>query len=849
MPQKAPSFFNSPGYQRVIGWMTASEMKPFTYQEETWQAIHEGKSGLVNAPTGFGKTFSVFLGAVIHCLNQHPAYTQKAPKKTLLIWITPLRALAKDIARAMEAVLSELEIPWRVAVRNGDTTTAQRQKIKTQRPEVLVTTPESLHLMLSQKDYPAWFAELQWIAVDEWHELIGGKRGVLMELALSRLAGLKAGSGEKALQIWGLSATIGNLPQALEVLLSSLPEDAEKVLIQAKLKKNIQIESIFPDEMERYPWAGHLGLRLADKILPIINQHTTTLIFINTRGMSEVWYQTMLDKAPELAGTLALHHGSIEQELRIWVEEALHTGTLKAVICTASLDLGVDFRPVDAIIQVGSPKGVARFLQRAGRSGHSPNAVSKAYFLPTNALELLEVSALRAAIEDGEMESRDPMLLCYDVLVQYLCTLAVGEGFLPATIYEEVRRTYCFQDMTEDEWQAALLHITQGGTTLNSYDEFQKVIVDEDGWYHIRNRRTAMRHRLSIGAIVGDALLKVKMMHGGAIGFIEESFISKLEPGTVFTLAGRNLELIGIKDMTVLVRKSNSKKSLVPSWMGGRMSLTANLGMYLRKAFVRAATNPVSVEEAALGDLLQIQANNSHVPGAQELLVEYMQSENGYHVLAYPFEGRQIHEAMSAVISWRIGRMMPISFSIAMNDYGFELLSDQAVNLDEHTLKQLFSTDNLIADLQLSVNSTEMARRHFREIAVIGGLLFQGLPGEQVKARHLQNSAGLLFNVLSDNDPSNLLLQQSYREVLQTQMEGERLFQAFSRIQEARIVLTRPRQFTPLSFPIIVDGLNRNMLSTEKLADKVQRMRDALDHADRDTSRPLPARERRRTAR
>ena len=304
--------------------------------------------------------------------------------------------------------------------------------------------------------------------------------------------------------------------------------------------------------------------------------------------MAERWYQTLLDVAPQLAGAIALHHGSIEQELRLWVEDALHTQKLKAVVCTASLDLGVDFRPVDTVIQVGSPKGVSRFLQRAGRSGHKPGDISKIYFLPTHSLELVEAAALKQAIKQNLIEGREPMLLCFDVLTQYLCTLAVGEGFTAAQIFKEVKSTYCFSDINEEEFNEVLLHITIGGKALQQYDEYKKVEI-EDGIYKIKNRRTAMRHRMHIGTIVSDAMLKVKFISGGYIGVIEEWFISRLETGDVFTLAGRNVELVSIKEMTVFVKKSNSKKSIVPSWKGGRMSLTANLGNVLRETFSRVS--------------------------------------------------------------------------------------------------------------------------------------------------------------------------------------------------------------------------------------------------------------------
>ncbi len=823
---------------------------------------------MVNAPTGCGKTFSVYLGSVIQFINQHPNDYQSLKNNGLqLLWITPLRALAKDIGRAMEEVIVELGMQWQVGIRNGDTTTSERQKQKRHVPEVLIITPESLHLFLAQKSYTESLQNLKVIAVDEWHELIGSKRGVQVELAISRIVNSQLSIDHRPqiiedtnrhrlstidyrpISLWGISATIGNLEEAKDVLLSPLcPSPLERgwgEAVKANLDKQINIYSIIPDEIEKYPWAGHLGIKLAEQIVPIIEASTTTLIFINTRGMAERWYQTLLDVAPQLAGAIALHHGSIEQELRLWVEEALHTQTLKAVVCTASLDLGVDFRPVDTVIQVGSPKGVSRFLQRAGRSGHKPGDVSKIYFLPTHSLELLEAAALKSAIEQNLIEGKEPMLLCFDVLTQYLCTLAVGEGFSAQRIYQEVKSTYCFSDITEDEFNEVLLHITIGGKALQQYDEYKKVEII-DGIYKINNRRTAMRHRMHIGTIVSDAMMKVKFTSGGYIGVIEEYFISRLEPGDVFTLAGRNVELVSIKEMTAFVKKSNSKKSIVPSWMGGRMSLTANLGHVLRETFSLVSTDdrpqtmvkgsglstvdrrPFSPELTALQPLFALQSQLSHIPAANEVLIEQIEAKDGFHLLVYPFEGRQVHEAMSALLAHRIGQITPITFSISMNDYGFELLSDQPIPVDDSNIYELFTSDNLVADIQKSVNSVEMASRKFRDIAVIGGLIFQGMPGEQKKARHLQSSASLLFKVFNEYDPSNLLLRQAYNEVFTQQMEETRLRTALQRIHQSRIIITFPERLTPLSFPIVVDGLNRNNLSSEKLEDRVRRMQEQL---------------------
>lgn len=832
------------GYSIINEWLAAKGHHPFLFQEQTWQEIAQGKSGLVNAPTGCGKTFSVFLGAVINFIDDHPTNYQTKIKSGLqLIWITPLRALAKDIGRAMEEVIAQLGMQWKVGIRNGDTTMSDRAKQKRQMPEVLIITPESLHLLLAQKNYPEVFTSLKILAVDEWHELLGSKRGVQVELAISRIISLRQiiiakNAAIKPISIWGISATIGNLEQAKDVLLATL-SDADKPgkIIKAIINKKIVIESIIPDEIEKYPWAGHLGLKLVEKVIPIINESKTTLIFINTRGMTERWYQALLNVAPELSGAIALHHGSIEQDLRLWVEDNLHTGKLKAVVCTASLDLGVDFRPVDTVIQVGSPKGVARFLQRAGRSGHQPDATSKIYFLPTHSLELVEAAALKKAIAQTFIESREPMLLCFDVLVQYLCTLAVSDGFIPADIFKEIKKTYCFSAITEEEWQQLLFFLTAGGAALQQYDEYKKIEII-DGVYHTPNRRMAMRHRMHIGTIVSDSMLKVKFLSGGYIGVIEEWFISRLQPGDVFTLAGRNLEFVLIKDMTALVKKSNASKSIVPSWNGGRMPLSANLGEMLRKTFDKAfemnGLAPTKKERAeepelsVLKPLFDLQQQLSHIPKENELLIEHIETKDGFHLFVYPFEGRLVHEAMAAILAWRISRITPITFSFAMNDYGFELLSDQPIPIDDTNVYELFSLENLFADIQRSVNSIEMAKRKFRDVAVIGGLIFQGMPGEHVKQKHLQNSASLLFSVFTEYDPKNILLRQAYQEVLDQQMEEVRLRNMLQRIQNGNIVITFPERLTPFSFPLKVDSMREN-LSSEKLEDRVKRMQAQLE--------------------
>lgn len=811
----------SKGYKQVIKWLKLNKKKPFKFQTEAWQYYAEGYCGLVNAPTGFGKTFSIFLAAVIDELNTRA--TGKPRPGLKLIWITPLRSLAKDLARAMREVSQELELDWHIGVRNGDTPQNEKLKQKKQMPEVLIITPESIHLLLAQKNTLGYFDQLQCIVADEWHELLGSKRGVMTELGISRIKGLlRERHPERLLRIWGISATIGNMEQAMEVLVPY--EEVLKTIVRTDLEKKIVIKSILPDHIDMLPWAGHLGHKLAHKLLPVIHKSKTTLIFTNTRGQAELWYQTLLAQDENLAGQLAIHHGSIDYELRNWIEEAIHTGVLKAVVCTSSLDLGVDFKPVDTVVQIGSPKGVARFLQRAGRSGHSPYETSKIYFLPTHALELVEAAAIKEAAKTQNIESREPIVMSFDTLIQYLVTLAVGDGFDDEQIFFEVKQTFAFKELLPQEWNWIMQFISSGGSSLTAYTEFSKVSKDEDGLWKVKSRQIAMRHRLHIGTIVSDAMIKVKYLSGGYVGMVEESFISRMKPGSSFSLAGRVLEFVMIKDMMAMVRKSRQKQAMSPSWMGGRISLTANLGSILRQKYNETLYESHQEEELDfILPLFQKQALVSHVPKNDEFLIELISTRDGYHFFAYPFEGRQVHEIMASLIAYRLGRIKPITFSIAMNDYGFELLSEQAIPLDESNIKALFSPANLTDDIIASINATEMARRKFRDIACISGLVFQGYPGKYIANKHLQSSAALFFNVFSDYDKHNLLLRQAYDEAFYQQIEEPRLAAALHRIQASKIIMVKTDRYTPLCFPIKVDSLRDNM-STEELSQRIARM-------------------------
>jgi ATP-dependent Lhr-like helicase len=796
------------------GWM------PKAFQKQTWKSYLDGYHGLLNAPTGSGKTYALWIPVALEIAQRNDYDEEKIRKAGLqALWITPLRALSKEILKATSEFCAENDLPIEVGIRTGDTSQSVRARQKRQMPALLITTPESLHLLLAQKGYPALFKNLKAVIVDEWHEVIGSKRGVQVELALSRLKNIATD-----MRIWGVSATIGNLEEASDVLFGNEKERMETVLLRSNLRKKIQVLSILPDEVERMPWAGHLGIKLMEKVIPVIRKSRTTLLFTNTRSQTEIWFQKIHEAAPDLGGLIAMHHGSLSREVREWVEEALRQERLKAVICTSSLDLGVDFSPVETVIQIGSPKGVARFMQRAGRSGHQPGAVSRIYFLPTHALELIEAAGLREAVNEGKIEARKPYFRSFDVLVQYLVTLAVSDGFHPEEILKEIRTTFSYETISDEEWQWVMNFITLGSQSLYAYDEFKKVVMDEAGLFRVMNRRTAMHHRMSIGTIVSDSMLEVKYLQGGRLGHIEEWFISKLKPGDIFWFAGRSLELYRIQDMKVLVRRSNEKTGRIPAWLGGRMPLSSQMSKMLRDKLSEASSmKSKDPELRMLKPLLDLQKLRSEIPSEKEFLMETCKTREGYHVFFYPFEGRYVHEAMSSLFAYRISRLKPISFSLAYNDYGFELLSDQPVPLQEAIEKGLFSTEDLLDDLHLSINASEMARRKFRDIAVIAGLVFPGYPGQPKSAKHLQSSAQLFFDVFKDYEEDNLLYLQSFRETFENQIEEERLREALNRIKEQKHIIRKTDKPSPFSFPILVDGL-REKLTSEKLEDRIKKM-------------------------
>ncbi|NBB92757.1 MAG: ligase-associated DNA damage response DEXH box helicase [Gammaproteobacteria bacterium] len=787
--------------------------RPQGFQREAWSAWVKGHSGLIHAPTGTGKTLAAWGGPLADAL-------ENPPRALAWLWITPLRALAVDTARSLDAPLDVLGFDWRVGLRTGDTSASARRKLRDAPPPAMVTTPESLSLMLSYADADRRLGRLRGVIVDEWHELLGSKRGVLLELALARLRALNPG-----LQLWGLSATLGNLDEAMETLIGP---GRQGRLIAGDLRRDIDVETLLPPAVERFPQAGRTGLVQLPGVIDALDRASSTLLFTNTRSQAELWFRAIQSVAP-FADRVALHHGSIDRKSRLDAEAGLRDGRLRCVVATSSLDLGVDFSPVEQVIQVGSPKGIARLMQRAGRSGHRPGQRARLLCVPTHALEILEIAAAREKMAAGEVEARVPPAGCLDVIAQHLVTVALGSGFREAAMREEIAGTRVGRRLGAEQWQWLLDFITRGGPALKAYPDFRRVEIDADGVYRVKDRRIARMHRMSVGTITADASLQVRFRRGARLGHIEERFLTRLKPGETFIFAGRALRLERIRDMTAYVRASSSNKASVPRWAGGRLPLSTLLADSLLELLERCESGrTLPADAAVVAPLLAEQQRRSALPGPGRLVVERISSREGAHLYLFPFAGRLAHEGLAALLAWRIGQRAPRTFSLTVNDYGIELVSQRPVPLDVPTLRELLSPGQLLEDILAALNASEMARHRFRDIARIAGLVFQGYPGRQKGARQVQASSGLMFDVLSEHDPANPLLDQSRREVLEAELEFSRLETCLTALAARDIALTDPGRLTPLAFPLWADRL-RGQLSSEQWEDRVERMLDRLD--------------------
>ena len=802
--------------RRVIAWMAERGRKPSRFQRDAWRAWQAGESGVISAPTGSGKTLAAFGGPLIAALEDN----REKPGLQLL-WVTPLRALAADLHGQLETPLRELGCNWRVLIRNGDSSTTDRSRLRRGAAEILIITPESLELLLSHADARERLAGVTSVVVDEWHELLGNKRGVLLQLSLARLRRFAP-----SMRLWGLSATIGNLEIATQTLLGP---NREARLIRDERTRKTLISSVLPKPVEKFAWAGHLGLSQLRAVVDIASSARSCLVFTNTRSQAELWHEAIAAVWPHTPEGLAVHHGSLDRELRVQVENGLREGTIRCVVATSSLDLGVDFAPVDQVIQIGSPRGVARLLQRAGRSNHRPGESSRILCVPTMSMELAEIAAIRRALAAGDIETRTPPQLCADVLAQHLATIAVAGGFRGDDMLDEVRDTYSYSGLDRERWQRVLQFLQSGGAALGAYPDFRRVI-EVDGLYRIASARIARLHRYNIGTIVADGSIGLRFLRGGRLGSVEETFIARMKPGERFLFAGRSLELVRVRDMTAWVRLARGQRGSVPRWLGGRLPLSNELGPWLQQAL--ADPDPTEQELRALAPVLLTQRERSAVPRPDQLLVEQLRVRKTSLIFVYPFAGRRVHEGIAALLALRLSRMQPVTIAFGVNDHGLMLSANELPELDESLLRKLLSGDQVRDDLLSSIASGELARRQFREVARIAGLVFASHPGQDRSVRHLQAGTGLIHDVLTAHEPEHILLQQATQEVLENNFDFTALTDTVERCARVELLTCTPARLTPFGFPLWAESI-RGGLSSEDWQTRVRRIAEQLDTSRR----------------
>lgn len=797
----------------ALEWFEQQGWQPLPFQRETWQAYLDGRSGMIQVPTGSGKTYAAVMGAILEMLQ--------APTSGLkLLYITPLRALSRDIQQSILRPIQEMGWNLRVESRTGDTSSSQKSKQLKNMPDILITTPESLAVMLSYKGAEERFNSLRDVILDEWHELLSSKRGTQMELCLSHLRQL-----QPQLKTWAVSATLGNVQEAAQ---AAVGIGCEPVIIQSDLQRQTIIKSILPDSVDSFPWAGHLGLRMFQELVDALDINRSTLIFTNTRAQAERWFQALSFAVPEYLDQIALHHGSIDVQEREAIEAGVKAGQIKWVVCTSSLDLGVDFQPVERVVQIGSAKNLARLLQRAGRSAHVPEGTSEILFLPTNALELLEISAFRSGLAAGDVEIRRPLEKPCDVLTQHLVTLACGDGFKASETLKTIRQTVTYSQLTDEEFDWILDFIEKGGKCLGAYPRYQKVVQTEN-LYQVTDQKIARMHRMSIGTITSNQAVQIVYTNRRKIGTVEENFVSRLKKGDVFFFAGRQLEFFMMKDMVVYVKGTTKKSTVTPTWGGGNLAISDSLSMYLRSEIERfqpdANSKPkLNQELECMLPIASAQKRISHLPASNELLIEVCKTREGQHLYVFPFEGRFVHEGLGFLWGYRFASQQKATFTISVNDYGFEILAPKDYPFKQLFGDRFFDLENLYDNIKSGLNISELTQRKFRGIAQVAGLVFKGYPSARKDTNQLQVSSSLLYDVFSKYEPDNLLLKQAEQEVLRDQLETHRLTRTLDRLSQLNVVWQETKRPSPFAFPLLVERLNSRM-SNESLLDRIERLK------------------------
>lgn len=797
----------------IENWFKNKGWTPREFQMEAWKSYLRGENGLIHVSTGFGKTYAGVLAALAEMQEE-----KVNPSGIHILYISPLRALSADIIKSIQLPINELNLPFTVEGRTGDTSSSQRAKQKKNPPSILVTTPESFNLLLASESYREALKRCRLVVVDEWHELMGNKRGVQVQLCLQHLRKI----APKA-KVWGLSATVGNPELAGKVLNGN--DLKNFAFITEKVSKEIEIQALLPNEIDSFPWSGHLGLAMLEKVIEHVDLNHSCLLFTNVRSQSERWYNEILLRRPEWGTIMGIHHSSIDRERREEVENKIKTGELKLVICTSSLDLGVDFPMVERVYQIGSPKSISRFVQRAGRSGHTPTGVPKIYFVPTHALELFEYMATELAIERSLKEDIIPPELSFDVLAQHMVTLAASEGLAPEEVLEEVRKTYSYRDLTQEQFQNLLVFLTQGGRSLSAYPYYHR-LKEYNGKYLVHDKKMIHEHLMNVGTITSDPSMKIKFIRGGSLGSVEESFVSKLKKGDRFIFSGKVLEYVMIKDLSLFVRLAPPNSAIIPIWWGSRLPLSSLLTSHLKEIFELIEQGRYKHPLVKfLSPIIEVQKALSRLPGRQYLLMEETLTREGKHLFIFPFEGRLVHEALAALLSVRMSSRSKVTFSFSVSEYGLEILAPKDYVFEVEEMKEFLSLKNLTHDIQRSLNMTQLAKKQFRDIAQVSGLIHQNRAGDRRTMKNVQMSSSLLFDVFQNYEPEQPLYNQSFEEVRFFQFQESRLVQVLKRLEHLPFEYYKTPRPSPLAFPLIIERIG-SLVSSETLQERLARMKE-----------------------
>ena len=806
------------------GWFAARGWAPRTHQLELLAKARAGRSVLLIAPTGAGKTLAGFLPTLVE-LNGHPQRIRAAARPAGLhtLYISPLKALAVDIARNLERPVQDMELPIRLETRTGDTPASKRQRQRRDPPDVLLTTPEQLALLLASADAPLLFATLRRVVLDELHALVTSKRGDLLSLGLARLLRMAPDATTV-----GLSATVAE-PDALRRFLVPQPPSNDAYADLVVADGGAQPVVTMLDTAERLPWSGHSARHALAEIYQLIKQHKTTLAFVNTRSQAEMLFQELW-RINDDGLPIALHHGSLDVTQRRRVEEAMTKGRLRAVVCTSSLDLGVDWGDVDLVVNIGAPKGCSRLMQRIGRANHRLDEPSRAVLVPANRFEVLECCAAIDAVADGAQDTPPARTGALDVLAQHVLGCACGGAFLADDLFAEVRTAALYSGLTRADFDLVLDFVANGGYALKAYDRFAKIRQNKDGRWRIAHPRVAQQYRLNVGTIVEADMLKVRLVRsrasrrgttgpiargGRVLGQVEEYFIEGLVPGDTFVFSGEVLRYEALVENEVYVSRASAEDPKVPSYEGGKFPLSTYLADRVRAMLGEPKTWNEFPDQVR--GWLDLQRWRSHVPTRTELLIETFPRADKHYMVCYPFEGRLAHQTLGMLLTRRLerARMRPLGFvasEYALAVWGLGDL-DFAIRQGDFSLAALFDQDMLGDDLEAWLAESALMKRTFRQCAIIAGLIERRHPGKEKTRRQMTISTDLVYDVLRRHQPDHVLLRAARTDAASGLLDVRRLGEMLSRIK-GRIIHKALDHVSPLAVPVMLE-IGREMIHGE----------------------------------